>query len=86
MSSNAKRNCTEIGSNVELPKNVSWAFSCKISKTKAQLPGGTTEAAKNLLLSSTLHVDPLLNGPGNLMTEDTKRMRNMMSAVFCCDL
>lgn len=34
----------------------------------------------------TLRVDPLLNGPGNLMTEDMKRMRNMMSAMLCCNL
>lgn len=60
MSSNAKRNCTEIGSNVELPKNISWAFSCKISKTKAQLPGGTTEAAKNLLLSPNTTCRPIV--------------------------
>lgn len=28
------------------------------------------------------NVDPLLNGAENLMTEDTKRMRSMMSALL----
>lgn len=83
MSSNAKRNCTETGSNVDLPKNISRAFSCKINKTKAQLSGGTKEPVENLLFQKT-KCRPIAEWGRELMTEDKKRMRNMMSALFCC--
>lgn len=82
VSSNAKETCTEIGSNVGLPKNIVKIFLghsvVKLGKPKLSCQEEQKNQLRTYCYLRRLSVDPLLNGAENLMTEYKKRMRNML--------